>query len=121
MSDFSQPAEDLGREAKAYLDARLDDLKLRTVKGLSISMSKLAALSLLFGVFTAFVLALSFGLVLLLGAVMGGKYALAALLVALLLGIVLALLILFREKLFRNTFVPVFVKLFFAPEEDGTD
>lgn len=121
MSNFTQPAEDLSREAKEYLDARLDDVKLRTVKGLSISLSKLAGMILILGVLGAFVLTLSFGLVLLLGDAMGGRYGLAALIVAGVLGLVLALLAIFREKLFRDTFVPVFVKLFFGGDEDGED
>jgi hypothetical protein len=39
MSQFSRPAEDLSREAQEYIDLRLEDVKLRTVKGLSVTAS----------------------------------------------------------------------------------
>ena len=50
MSNFSRPAEDLSREAKEYIDLRLEDVKLRTAKGLSVTASKLVGLFLILGV-----------------------------------------------------------------------
>lgn len=117
MTPFTQPAEDLSRKAREYVDLRLDDVKLRTVKGLSITASKLVAFFLIIGVGTTLVLALSFGLIMLLGELIG-SYAWAAIGVAVLLGIALGILILRRDHLFKDTFVPLFINLFFNDDDD---
>ena len=65
MSQFSRPAEDLSREAQEYIDLRLEDVKLRTVKGLSVTASKLVGMILLLGIAINLVLVLSFGVILL--------------------------------------------------------
>lgn len=117
MSNFSQPAEDLSRKAKEYIDLRLDDVKLRAAKGLSITASKLVGFFLILGVGISLLLVLSFGLILLVGELVG-SYAWSALGVAVVLGISLWILLRKRESLFRNTFVPLFVKLFFSDDDE---
>ena len=117
MSNFSQPAEELSRKAQEYIDLRLDDVKLRAVKGLSITASKLVGMILLLGLVINLVLVLSFGVILLVGELIG-SYAWAALGVAVLLGIGLWILIRKRDSLFRDTFVPLFVKLFFSDDDE---
>ena len=118
MSNFSRPAEDLSREAQEYLDLRLDDVKLRTAKGLSVSASRLVGIILLLGMATNLVLVLSFGIILLVGELVG-SYAWAALGVAAVLGVVLWILVRKRDTLFKDTFVPLFVKLFFSDNDDA--
>ena len=117
MSNFSRPAEELSREAKEYVDLRLDEVKLRTAKGLSITASKLVGLFLILGVGISLLLVLSFGLILLVGEIFG-SYAWSAIGVAVLEGIALWILIRKRNDLFRDTFVPLFVKLFFSDDDD---
>ena len=117
MSQFSKPAEDLSREAREYIDLRLEDVKLRTAKGLSITASKLVGLFLILGVGISLALVLSFGLILLIGELVG-SYAWAAIGVAVLLGIALWILISKRNTLFKDTFVPLFVNLFFNDDDD---
>ena len=117
MNNFSRPAEDLSREAKEYIDLRLEDVKLRTAKGLSVTASKLVGFFLILGVGISLMLVLSFGLILLIGELVG-SYAWSAIGVAVLLGISLWILLRKRDSLFRDTFVPLFVKLFFSDDDD---
>ena len=117
MSQFSKPAEELSREAKEYVDLRLEDVKLRTAKGLSLTASKLVGFFLILGVGISLMLVLSFGLILLVGELVG-SYAWAAIGVAVLLGVALWILVSKRNSLFRDTFVPLFVKLFFNDDDD---
>ena len=117
MSNFSKPAEDLSREAKEYIDLQLENVKLRTAKGLSVAASKLVGLFLILGVGISLMLVLSFGLILLVGELVG-SYAWAAIGVAVLLGIALWILISKRNTLFRDTFVPLFINLFFNDDDD---
>lgn len=117
MNPFSKPAEELTREAKEYLDLRLDDVKLRTVKGLSISLSKLVGMFVIVGVALSLVLVLSFGIILLVGELVG-SYAWAAIGVAVLLAVALWILIRKREILFKDTFVPVFINLLFSEDDE---
>lgn len=116
MSDFSRPAEELLEEARSYADSKADEVKLQVAKGLSITLSKLVSLIIIALVGFTLLMVLSFGLILLLGELVN-SYALAALGVALVLAIVFIILYLNRDRLLRNTFVSMFMKLFF-PEED---
>ena len=118
MSEFTRPAQETLEAAREYADSKADELKLQVAKGMSESVTRIITILVLVLVASTLLLVLSFGLILLLGQLMGGKYAFAALLVAAVIGIVLALLIVFRDRLFRNTFVPVFVKLFFPLDDD---
>ena len=117
MSDFSKPAENLSREAREYIDLQLDNVKLRTARGLSVTASKLVAFILIMGIATSLVLTLSFGLILLVGELVG-SYAWAAIGVAVALGIALWILIRKRGTLFKDTFVPLFINLFFNDDDD---
>ena len=120
MSNFSRPAEDLSREAKEYIDLRLEDVKLRTAKGLSITASKLVGFFLIISLGTSVLLALSFGLILLVGELFG-SYAWSAIGVAALEGLGLWILIRRRDHLFKDTFVPLFINLFFSDDDDENE
>ena len=117
MSDFSKPAENLSREAREYIDLQLDNVKLRTARGLSVTASKLVGLFLILGVGISLMLVLSFGLILLIGELVG-SYAWAAIGVAVALGIALWILIRKRGALFKDTFVPLFINLVFNDDDD---
>ena len=120
MTPFTQPAEELSRKAKEYIDLRLDDAKLRTAKGLSITASKLVGFFLIISLGTSVLLALSFGLILLIGELFG-SYAWSAIGVAALEGIGLWILIRRRNHLFKDTFVPLFINLFFNDDDDENE
>ena len=71
MSEFTRPARELLDASREYADSKADEVKLQVVKGLSISLSKLVSLLIIVCVGMALLLVLSFGLILLLGEVMG--------------------------------------------------
>lgn len=116
MSEFTRPFEDLGKDAAEYVDLRVNDLKLRTVKGLSMTLGKLLYMLLVLFVVSLVLTALAIGGVLWIGEIVG-SYAGGAAIVGGVFLLVLAILILLRKKLFRNTFVPMFIKLFFDDDK----
>ena len=118
MSEFSRPARELLDASREYADSKADEVKLQVVKGLSVSLSKLVSLLIVVCVGMALLLVLSFGLILLLGDVMGKRYGLAAISVAVVLAVAFLILYIRKDKLLRNTFVPLFMKLFFPLKED---
>lgn len=116
MSEFTRPVEELGKEASEYIDLRLDDIKLRTAKGLSLTLSKLLYMLLVLFVVSIVLTAIAIGGVMWIGEVIG-SYAGGAAIVAAFFLLVLGVLILLRKKLFRDTFVSLFVKLFFDDDK----
>ncbi len=116
--EFTGPAEDLAGKGKEYLDARVDDIKLRLVKGLSISVSKLLGLILFLGVVSAFLLVLSLGLILLIAEWTKLSYGVASMIVAGVLLVVAVCAFLLKDKIFQSSFVRLFVRLFFGGEEN---
>lgn len=117
MSEFTKPIEDVGRQAKDYVDLRLADIKLRLVKGLSTALGKIVYVQILMLVLSVLLIALAVGGVLLLGELIG-SYTSGAFIMAGIFAVVILALYLLRDKLFKNTFVPMFAKLFFDDEED---
>ena len=116
MGEFTRPLEDLGKEASEYIDLRLDDLKLRTAKGLSMTLSKLLYMLLILFVVSIILTAVAIGGVMLLGELIG-SYAGGATIVAAFFLLILGVLIMLRKRLFRDTFVPLFVKMFFDDDK----
>ena len=117
MGEFTKPIEDLGKEASRYIDLHLDELKLTTAKGLSVALSKLLYFLLVLFVASLILTALAMGGVLWIGELIG-SYAGGAGIVAAIFLILLGTLFLFRKKVFRNTFVSMFVKLFYDDDDD---
>ena len=120
MSEFSRPVEKLTQSAREYVDLRIDDLKLRTAKGLSISLNHLLSMILVLFCALVVLLALTFGCVLLLGQVIG-SYALGAFIVAALFAVLTWVVFRLRGKLFLDGFVKMFIGLFFEEEEETED
>ncbi|MBO7641102.1 MAG: hypothetical protein J6S66_05050 [Bacteroidales bacterium] len=116
MSEFTRPVEKLSQSAREYLDLQVDDLKLRTAKGLSISLNHLLSMILVLFCASVVLLALAFGCILLLGQLIG-SYALGAFIVAALFAVLTLVLFRVRDKLFLNGFVKMFIGLFFDEEE----
>mgnify|MGYP007069849449 CR=1 FL=1 len=112
MSDFTKPVEDLGTNASEYIDLRIDELKLKTAKGLSLTFSKLLYMLLVLFVVSIIMISIAIGGVMWIGELVG-SYAGGAAIVAGFFLLVLGVLILLRKKMFRDTFVPLFINLFF--------
>ena len=117
-SRLTKPAEDLASGTADYVNLKIDELKLRTVKGLSVALNKILP-SVLFLTHGSIVLmAASFGTVLLIGRLIG-NYAAGAFIVAAFFLIIIVVLYLLRDRLFINGLVRMFVRLFFDDNEKG--
>lgn len=115
---FTKPAEELAAGTAAYVNLKIDELKLRTVKGLSVALNRIL-LSVLFLTLGSIVLmAVSFGTILLIGRLIG-NYAAGAFIVAAFFLILIVVLYLLRDRLFINGLVRMFVRLFFDDNEKG--
>ena len=116
MSDFTRPVEDLGQKTTEYIDLRVDELKLKTAKGLSLTLSKLLYMLLVLFVVSIIMISIAVGVVMWIGEKVG-SYAGGAAIVAAFFLLVLGVLVLLRKRLFRDTFVPLFIDLFFEDKK----
>ena len=120
MSKFTQPAQDIVQGAGGYLDAQINNIKLRTVKGLSKGTGAIASLLLISAFVSVFLLALSFTLVMWIGEVLG-SYALAGAIVAGGLFVVLLVFILLRKRMFKNSFIGMYEAVLFDKPDESLD
>jgi len=111
-SEFTKPVQDLGKSAVEYMDLRMDDLKLRTAKGLSVAIQKVLVAVLFITVAGIVLTTAAFGLILLIGKLVG-DYAAGAFIVSGFFLLVFIVLYLLRKKLFIGGLVEMFVRLFF--------
>ncbi len=116
MSDYKKPVEDLADDLREYVDLRVDDLKLKIVKGLSIAASRLIVSLVLVMLMSFALITLAFVLALLVGGATG-NYAFGAFLSLIFVLIVLAVVFFFRKKMFTGGFVRMFMQIFF-PDDD---
>lgn len=120
MSKFTQPAQDIVQGAGGYLDAQINNIKLRTVKGLSKGTGAIASLLLISAFVSVFLLALSFALVMWIGEVLG-SYALAGAIVAGGLFVILLVFILLRKRMFKNSFIGMYEAVLFDKPDESLD
>ena len=109
-------AEDQERknlDIRNYLDLRLNDLRLKTIDGLSIGVSRVLSMMLVIMLGAIVLAAFAFGTVLLLGDLIG-SWAGAAFIIGGLFLIVLALLLIYWKRLFVNIFVKLFISIFYG-------
>ncbi len=115
-SRFTRPAEDFAKSAAEYIDLKVDEVKLRTAKGLSVTLNSLLLAILFLSLGSIVLMASAFGGVLLLGDLIG-SYTAGAFIVAGIFLLLLIILFMLRRKLFLNGFIQMFIRLFF--EEEG--
>jgi hypothetical protein len=112
---FTAPVNRLAHKTTGYVNAQIDNVKLRSVKGLSQGTSAIAGLLLIFIIAGVFVTTLSVAVVLWLGELMG-SYAQAAFIMSGVLLLTIVVLILLRKKLFKSNFISMYTDIFFQKE-----
>ena len=112
---FTAPVDKLVHKTTGYVNAQIDNVKLRSVKGLSQGTSAVASLLLIFITVGALVTTLSFAVVLWLGELMG-SYAQAAFIMSGVLVIAIVVLVLLRKQLFKSSFIGMYTDIFFQKE-----
>ncbi|MBR5056136.1 MAG: phage holin family protein [Bacteroidales bacterium] len=113
LNDLAKPAENLADDVKDYISMQEDRLKLETTKAASTSIARLLAMVLIILVAFVALLLLAFACVLLLGEAMK-SYAGAAFIVTGVVAVLLLVLVLCKKKLFVNTFVKLFIDIFYG-------
>lgn len=116
MDDFTKPAEELSEEAIEYINLRIERLKLRTARDISTVLGRFLGIFVMVMAGMTALMAASFGCVLIIGEAIG-SYAGGAFIMAGVIAAVVAVLFCFREKLFRNTFIRLFIKIFYDNEK----
>ena len=111
-SDFMNSLEELGKSATEYADLKIDDLKLRTAKGLSVTLNRIILAVLFLSIAGIVLTSAAFGGILLIGKLIG-SYAGGAFIVSAFFLLVLIALYLLRDRLFLNSLVKMFIRLFF--------
>ena len=102
-------------DLKDYVDLRMDELKLRLTKSLSVAMGRLVALLLVVGLLIIVLALLAVVLIQWLGR-WTGSIAVSSSIVCGVFLIVTAVLFFQRKRLFRNTFVKLFIGIFYGNE-----
>lgn len=110
---------ELAQEAREYADLRIDEFKLKATRGLSTALGQTLAFLLIFAVLALVLGLLAFALLQWLNGLLGAPWG--TLIVAGVFLIVLAVLWLMRQHLFRDLFVKLFIDVFYdndAEEEE---
>lgn len=115
FSDMAKPAENLASDVKDYVTMQEDKLKLQTTKVASTSIARMLAMILIILVAFVVLMLLAFSCVLLLGEAIH-SYAAAAFIMTGVLAVLLVVLFARRKKLFVNSFVKLFIGLFYGEE-----
>ena len=115
-SRLTQPVEEFGKSAGEYIDLRIEELKLKTAKGLSVTLHRILLAVLFLSLGGIVLTTAAFG-ILLIGQLMH-NYALGAFLVSAFFLVLLIVLVLLRKKLFINGLVKMFIGLFFEEKDE---
>lgn len=113
LEDIKKPAEDFIKEAGDYVDMRVSDFKLKITEGLSVGLGRLCALAVILMVLSITLLTFAFACILLVGKLLN-DYAAGAFIVSGFFLLILIVLFAFRKKMFVNSFVKLFVEVFFG-------
>lgn len=120
MEDIRKPADDLADTAKEYIEIKIDEIKLSTAAKLSLALGRIFTLMTIIIAAFMVLIVVSFGVILLIGEATG-KYSTGAFIVAAAILALSAGILLFREKLFTDTFVKLFIRLLYEDTADKDD
>ncbi len=101
--------------ARRYMDMRLDELKLKTVDGLSVGVSRVLSLMVILMLGAIVLASFAFGTVLLLGNLIG-SWAAAAFIIGGVFLIAIVVILFVWKKLFTDIFVKLFIDIFYGNE-----
>ena len=101
--------------ARRYMDMRLDELKLKTVDGLSVGVSRVLSFMVILMLGAIVLASFAFGTVLLLGDLIG-SWAAAAFIIGGVFLIALVAILFVWKKLFTDIFVKLFIDIFYGNE-----
>lgn len=107
--------EPLEKDIRAYMDMRLNDLKLKAVDGLSVGVSRVLSLMVIVMLGAIVLASFAFGSVLLLGDLIG-SWAAAAFIIGGVFLIALTVMLFVWKKLFTDIFVKLFIDIFYDNE-----
>lgn len=116
MTDFRKPIDDLVSDVREYVDLRSDDIKLKATKGLSMSIARVLSTLVLLFVLGLLIITLTVAFVLCIGH-MTGNYAIGALIASGLFLVAFVVLFMMRKRLFTDSFVSLFIQIFFPEDE----
>lgn len=102
-------------EIREYMDLRLDELKLKTIDGLSVGVSRVLSLMVVLMLGAIVLAAFAFGTVMLLGDLIG-SWAAAAFIIGGVFLVALVAVLLVWKKLFVDVFVKLFIDIFYEKE-----
>ena len=105
-------------DLREYVDLKADELKLKSTQGLSLAMSRLTVVLLLVGLLIIVLALLAVVLIQWLGR-LTGSLAVASSIVCGFVGLVLAVVFFLRKRLFRDTFVKLFIGIFYGDDQEA--
>lgn len=116
MAESPNTIETLASDVRKYIDLRLDELRLRAVRGLSQALGQVCAMLIIAGVAVIILLLLSYALLqwlnVLLGAPWGTFIACGVFI------LLFVFLLAFKGRMFRDSFVKLFASAFFEADND---
>lgn len=107
--------ETFENDIRRYVELKIDDLKLKTVDGLSVGVSRVLSLMAVLMLGAIVLASFAFGTVLLLGDLIG-SWAAAAFIIGGVFLILLIVMLLVWKKLFVDIFVKLFIDIFYDKE-----
>ena len=116
MQESPLSLETLASDVKKYADLRIDELKLKTVRGLSQALGQVCAMLIIAGVAVIVLLLLSYALLQWLNVLLGAPWG--TLIACGLFIFLLIFLIAFKGRMFRDSFVKLFASAFFDADDD---
>ena len=106
----------LTKETQDYINLAIDEVKLKTTRGLSTALGQILAWLILIAVLSLVLGLLSLALLQWINGLLGSPWG--TLIIAGVFLLVLAILFLNRQKLFRNMFVKLFIDVFYDTDDD---